>query len=221
MVEYQKIQTVYLRDPETNMKTLLGGQFALPEFEFLQNLDWEWTEKVDGTNIRVQYNPYPLIKGVEFQGKTDRAETPNFLLSKLDEMFPLRKLEHVFLFDNIEDEEDLPMVTLYGEGFGGKIQKGGKYRTDASFVLFDVKIGKWWLKRAAVEEIAFKLGIEHVPIIGRGGLKSMVAYAQKGFKSQWGDFIAEGIVARPKVELFARDGSRIITKVKFKDFARV
>jgi len=41
---------------------------------------------------------------------------------------------------------------------------------------------------------------------------------KKGFKSQWGDFIAEGIVARPKTEMRTRRGERIITKVKYIDF---
>ena len=41
---------------------------------------------------------------------------------------------------------------------------------------------------------------------------------RKGFSSQWGDFIAEGIVARPKVEMKTRRGDRIITKIKYRDF---
>lgn len=46
----------------------------------------------------------------------------------------------------------------------------------------------------------------------------MVNLVQKGFNSEWGDFLAEGIVARPSVELFSRNGKRIITKLKYKDF---
>jgi hypothetical protein len=48
----------------------------------------------------------------------------------------------------------------------------------------------------------------------------MEKYCEEGFKSHWGDFIAEGIVARPKVELKTRAGHRIITKLKYKDFER-
>ncbi len=29
------------------------GEFAQPEFETLKDVQWEWTEKVDGTNIRI------------------------------------------------------------------------------------------------------------------------------------------------------------------------
>ena len=48
----------------------------------------------------------------------------------------------------------------------------------------------------------------------------MIQLTKKGFNSDWGNFKAEGIVARPKMELFARNGERIITKIKHKDFMR-
>jgi hypothetical protein len=48
----------------------------------------------------------------------------------------------------------------------------------------------------------------------------MVIFVQNGFTSQWGDFAAEGIVARPKIELKTRGGKRIITKIKHKDFKK-
>jgi len=46
-----------------------------------------------------------------------------------------------------------------------------------------------------------KSGIDTVPIIGTGTLHEMVEMAKGGFKSQWGDFTAEGVVARPAIEL--------------------
>jgi len=41
---------------------------------------------------------------------------------------------------------------------------------------------------------------------------------KKGVKSQWGDFLAEGLVLKPKIELKDRAGKRIVTKIKHKDF---
>ena len=38
MKEYHKIQTVFKRDPDTKFKTLLHGEYSLPEFEFLKNM---------------------------------------------------------------------------------------------------------------------------------------------------------------------------------------
>jgi hypothetical protein len=209
MNEYHKIQTVFLRDPETKYKTLLEGQYAKPEFEYLKDCEWAFTEKVDGTNIRVLWD----CLTISFRGKTDRAQIPPFLLSQLEKTF-------VPLIGKISEIFDCP-VCLYGEGYGAKIQKGGgNYRPDQGFVLFDVKIGDWWLKREDVEDVAGKLGIEVAPLVGGGTLADMVEIVRDGFISSWGDFEAEGIVARPQVELKARNGERIITKLKTRDFRR-
>ena len=210
MTVYHKIQTVFKRDPENNFKTLLEGEFSIPEFKYLRYNDWAFTEKVDGTNIRTIINGD--IRIIDIRGKTDKAQIPEFLLEKLEFMFfPLMdKFKELF--------QDTP-VCLYGEGYGAKIQKGGgNYRKDNGFVLFDIKIGHYWLKREDVEGIAARLGLEIAPIIGHGNLSDLVELVRTGFNSKWGDFPAEGIVARPVIELLARNGERVITKLKHKDF---
>lgn len=61
-------------------------------------------------------------------------------------------------------------MILFGEGYGVKINGGGAYRPDVSFILFDVYLpaGNIWLKREAVEDIARTFNIDVVPIIMRG-----------------------------------------------------
>jgi hypothetical protein len=54
-----------------------------------------------------------------------------------------------------------------------------------------------------------------------GTLYDMVTLVSGGIGSQWGDFKAEGLVARPTTELVNRYGERVITKLKTKDFASV
>jgi hypothetical protein len=215
MKEYSKIQTVYLRDPETNFKRLLIGQYALPAFEYLANNEWVFTEKVDGTNIRVMMDAYHEDGkkfGITFGGKTDNAQIPAALAARLEQRFHADE-------QRVKLQEMFPSgACLYGEGYGAKIQSGGNYRPDQDFVLFDVKIGDWWLERRNVEDIAGKLGLDVVPIIERGTLPQMVEMARSGFKSTWGDFVAEGIVARPACELVTRNGDRLITKIKHRDF---
>lgn len=83
MKEYHKIQTVFLRDPTTKFKTLLEGEFALPEFKYLANNKWVFTEKVDGTNIRVMFDGQQIT----FGGKTDDAQIPAFLVTRLQDAF--------------------------------------------------------------------------------------------------------------------------------------
>lgn len=208
MDEYHKIQTVFKRDPATKYRTLLEGEFSEPEFEYLAKNDWIFTEKVDGTNIRV------IIEkegGLWFGGRTDNASIPATLISHLESrFFPQHNLIREIFPDG---------ACLYGEGYGPKIQKGGgNYRTDVDFVLFDVKVGKFWLQRDSIKDIASRLGLDVIPEIGIGSLTDMVELARCGFNSTWGNFLAEGIVARPTTELISRSGHRIITKIKHKDF---
>ncbi|KKK76026.1 hypothetical protein LCGC14_2867840 [marine sediment metagenome] len=212
MKEYHKIPTVFKRDPADNHRTLLDGDYATPELEFLADNKWVFTEKVDGTNIRIMCAAHGY--SVTFGGKTDNAQIPAFLVSELEQTFhalrPRRVLAEIFPDSGC----------LYGEGYGAKIQKsGGNYRSDQGFVLFDVNVGEWWLQRADVEDVASKLGLDVVPTIGCGTLRNMVERVREGFSSAWGSFPAEGIVARPETELCTRGGKRIITKVKCKDFA--
>lgn len=208
MNEYHKIQTVFKRDPETKYKNLLIGEYSLPEFEYLKNNKWVFTEKVDGTNIRV----YRKNGEIVFGGRTGRAQIPAALIETLNHRF----IRQADIFNNIFEDGE---VCLYGEGYGARIQKGGgNYRLDNDFVLFDVKIGGFWLQRNDVENIAKKLNIDVVPIVGEGTLAEMVESAMKGIASVWGDFEAEGYVARPSTELKTRSGNRLITKIKCKDF---
>ncbi len=210
MKPYHKIQTVFNRDPQTNHRTLLEGEYSLPEFDYLRNNMWVFTEKVDGTNIRVIIYPHGTT---EFRGKTDNAQLPPQLMKRLGELFP----------PNLQDRlaEQFPVgACLYGEGYGAGIQKGGgKYRTTQDFVLFDVFVDGWWLERKNVASIATQLALDVVPVFREGILADLVGSVQCGITSAWGDFPAEGLVARPKVELFRRNGERIITKLKAKDFA--
>lgn len=206
MNEYHKITTVWKRDPETNFKTLLSGQFAEPEFQYLQNNAWAWTEKIDGTNIRVMWDG----EKVSFAGKTEASQMYVPLQKKLEELFYAGALSKIF---------DGP-ACIYGEGFGARIQKGGgNYISDeVSFCAFDVMVGTIWLERKNVEDIAGKLEIQVAPIVKIGTLNEAIELARSGFNSSWGSFPAEGLVMRPTVEMKTRTGNRIITKIKTKDF---
>lgn len=211
MKQYQKINTVFKRDERT--KKIIQDDYAIPEFEYLKDNEWVFTEKVDGTNTRVMWNGSAVV----FGGKSEDAQMPMHLLYVLQSLFEGTHKRQLF----IEQFGAEPtQVCLYGEGYGHKIQSTGKlYLPDAhDFVLFDVKVGDWWLQREDIEEIATKFGVKVVPIIGIGTLADAIAMTRTGFHSTWGDFKAEGIVARPKTELNTRAGERIITKIKHRDF---
>lgn len=226
METYHKIQTLFKRHTEgKNKGKMIRDAWTTPELEFLAGNEWEFTEKVDGTNIRI--GMWAGFEEPEFAGRTDRAVIPDYLLSYLEATFTREAFEKANLA--------IDPITLYGEGYGPKIQKvGGNYRDDHSFVLFDVKVGNWWLDRKNVDDIAAKLGIDSVPTIGTGTLYDAIDIVSTGItfeksgavkrwgsgtlQSRWGNFDAEGIVARPVVPLFDRKSQRIITKIKAVDF---
>ena len=221
MAEYQKIQTLFKRD-ERNI--IIPDQFTYPEFEVLKELKWECTEKIDGTNIRIELtssgNPEDGII-MSFKGRTDKAVIPEHLLTKLNWLFDRERLMEVL---NITDETQNCNITLYGEGYGAKIQKGGNYiSNDVNFILFDVKIGKWWLDRESIKDIADKLGINVVPLMGYMTIPEAIEYVKKGFKSTIAenkDYDAEGLVLKTPCGLLKRDGERLITKIKTVDFRK-
>ena len=210
--KYHKILSLFKRNMEGDKKFIMG-EWTTPELKYLKDNDWVWTEKVDGTNIRVMWNG----KEVVFGGRSDNAQLFTPLLLRLQELF--MKMEPRQMFASVFGTEECDVV-LYGEGYGAKIQKGGGnyIPNGVDFVLFDVAINGLYLESENVEDIAEKFGIKIVPIIGHGTLDEAIELTKKGFKSQWGDFTAEGIVARPKAELLTRRGERIITKVKYRDF---
>lgn len=209
-MKYHKIQTVFYRDPDTKHKTLLAGAWSKPEFEYLAENTWVFTEKIDGTNIRVIWDG----NKIRFAGKNENSSIPARL--------------YEFLQCNLGGTSELlgemfpDGCVLYGEGYGGKIQGAQKtYGGTERFILFDVYANGVWICRDAVESVADALDIPVVPIIYTGNLYDAIRVARDGFTSKFGEFTAEGIVARPMVEMFNNRGERIITKIKHKDFAKV
>lgn len=205
MNQYHKIYNIFKRDITTNK--LIMWEYYSAEVEWLSTNEWVATEKVDGTNIRIIWDG----KSISFGGKTDRAQLHKDLVSRLEELFS----DKVALFDEKFGEKE---VCFYGEGYGAGIQKGGKYQEAKDFVMFDVNINGIWLNRGDVEGIAEAFGVKTVPVVATGTLTILVGLVSKGLKSQWGDFIAEGIVCRPKVEFLNKAGERIIIKIKDRDF---
>jgi len=212
--EYPKIDSIFKRDAAGRF---IPGEFSCPEFEYLQNNNWSWTEKIDGTNIRIGWDGRTVTIG----GRTVAAQLPPELAAFLFDRFTPEALAKAVPRKS-EDED--PSILLYGEGFGRKIQKvGGRYIKDGvSFILFDARVGRWWLQRDTVRQIASDLGIMSVPIMRCGTLHEAIEYVQSkpiSRVAQDDSLEIEGLVLRPWVELFARNGRRIITKVKVRDFA--
>lgn len=215
MKEYEKIETIYARDTEGS-KRLIFGEFRDKTVEFLRHINWVWTEKVDGTNIRVHWDGHHVC----WKGRTDKADIPNHLEEKLFELFGSNETEE--MFEQLFGEKE---VTIYGEGYGCKIQNGGDYipdkktNQDCDFIVFDIEVNGMYLERSNVEDISKSFGLNVVPIVGIGSLTEAVRYVKSHPNSLLSDaHDMEGVVCRPEVELRDRAGKRLIVKIKYKDF---
>lgn len=206
MSEYHKINSIFKRDMQSKHKQLIVGDWSTDEFRYLADTNWEFSEKIDGMNIRVVVTP----EDITFRGRTDNAVLPAQLIEKLRQKFLPRMETLRVAFPN--------GVIFYGEGYGGKIQKGSYYRPDPDFILFDIRVGHVWLQRQDIVAIAQEYELDVVPILGYGTLHAAVNWAQKGIPSAICSAQSEGIVARPSVGILSRKGERIIAKIKCCDF---
>lgn len=210
MKEYEKIETLFVRDDNT--KKLNEGVWRNPTIEYLKDISWEFTEKIDGTNIRIYWDGHK----VNYFGRTDKAQIPSNLMNKLIDLFGGNINEEMF-----EQKFGEKQVMLIGEGYGSKIQKvGNDYRDDVSFILFDVCIDDKYLSRENVKDIANAFNIEMIPTIFVGKLQEGVDFVKKCPNSTIGNAKMEGLVARPLKELKDGNGNRLIVKIKVCDFIK-
>ena len=208
MKEYHKIETLYERDEKT--KKLIEGKFRNPTVEYLKDNLWQFTEKIDGTNIRILWDGHKIT----FAGRTDKAQIPAELTNRLFDLFGGETNEQLF-----EQKFGETEVMLVGEGYGAKIQGcGSLYRDNQDFILFDVMIAGNWQPRESVEDIARYFGIDAVPTMLVGTLQEAVDFVKTKPKSKIGTANSEGLVGRPVVEMQDRCGNRIIVKIKVRDF---
>lgn len=206
--EYHKLWAPFKRIVTSKSQSYLDKtQWARPEFELLADQDWTWTEKVNGTNIRIMWDGHRVRIG----GRTGEAQMPMILVDFLRDRFPEELLESQF--------HGTPAV-LYGEGCGARVTAGsGVYGSRPEFILFDALVADWWLLPDGLENLAAQMGIPVVPRVLVGSIfKAIDLVTDQLFSSHWGDFKPEGLVGKPPLGLCSRDGDRLMVKIKPKDF---
>jgi len=218
-MEYPKIQGIFkrYRKDEHPLDTLPKGkkygdfidyQFATPTLEFLFENEWVWSEKLDGTNIRIYINA--TEKTVEIKGRTDRADIPKPLLTWINNWVDENA---ELLYDTFSDN-----AVLYGEGVGAKIQKGGGNYGEQHFKLFDVLIDGYWLEKSNVSDIANKFNLQVAHVLFRGTIQEAIDFVKTKPHSVYGEFVMEGVVGQPAIRISDHQGNRIATKIKVCDF---
>ena len=229
MGTYPKIQTLWFREEGTGK--LMPGQYS--DLIFPNIRKWHASEKINGTNMRVDYdveikNGNVHISNVEIAGKTDDAQIPPHLLKYMQATFTkesLQKMVRVKMDDEEEFIDETYHVTLYGEGYGSKIHRGENiYRKDVALILFDAKIGDYWIEPENVKDIANKLGISYVPELGIMSEEEIIKLVKEHYKSKIAEnkeYAAEGIVARSHPMVLFRDGTPVMFKIKDRDYKKL
>lgn len=224
-MEYPKINSLYKRegwyfdegkkkspDYQKGRQSFIVGDYAQPEFANIKR--WSVDEKIDGTNIRIFYQDGK----VRFGGRTKDAQIPCHLFDYLQATFGDWNLSRVF---PARENEPYPYVIIFGEGYGPRIQAGGgNYRHDVGFIVFDVVVGHWWLKRESVMEVAHSLGVCMVPQFGIMTEDEVVEFVKSKplSKCSVNPQMMEGVVCRPEPMMLYRDGEPIMFKLKCKEF---
>ena len=211
MKKYHKIPTIFKRE-ESGKHKLIEGEYRSETIEQVKDLDWIFTEKIDGTNIRIYWDGHK----VQFNGRTDRAQLHQDLWKYLNDTFCTDEIEELF-----EQKFGEKEVYLFGEGYGAGIQKGGGYSKEKSFILFDAKIGGSYLDREELKNLAESFNISIVPVVLEGTINDAISVVKTKNLSDIGDGSQpfEGVVGRLKYGMYDRFGNRIIVKIKVKDFA--
>jgi hypothetical protein len=209
---YPKIQGLFKRDEKGKF---IDGDYSLDAFRTLRFVPWIWVEKYDGTNIRVGID---TLGRIEIRGKTDRADLPQDLIDHIKDLEPMKVFEGA--------GASLDNVTLYGEGYGGKIQKGSAtYGPDKKFVAFDLRIGDYWVPREDLRGICNSAGIPFAETLLVGDIYDAVHGVQSLVVDHGqGEFVPEGVVGQPQggpFYLHPNPEARVMTKVKAKDIKRM
>lgn len=163
------------------------------------------SEKIHGTSAHISFKEGKLTF---FSGGEKHA--------KFEDLFEVDVL--CATYSSIYDGMDL---VLFGEAYGGSQQgMSATYGKELKFIVFDVKMGDYWLDVPNADQVTKKLGLEFVyykkihttmKAIDREREKPSIQAKRNGIKE---DKMREGIVLRPLLELKKNNGKRIIVKHK-------
>jgi hypothetical protein len=124
-------------------------------------------------------------------------------------------------------ESGIKAVTFFGEAYGGHVMKMKPvYGDTLKFIVFEVKIGDYWLSVPKAEELAHQFGFDFVPYVRIPATLEaldnvMSAPSAQAVKLGMGDnHKREGVVLHPLEEMLC-NGGRVIAKHKNPEFSEV
>lgn len=227
MWEYESIESVYVRDPQTH-----ALNFTQVRDDAYQAVSpWVVTEKIDGMNIRAIITAEGGVPHMVVKDRTDAAQLPEGMEDAVRRTLPLEGVYRQF-----QSELDArKYVIVYGEGFGEKIQGNPLRLAGKRFRVFDIAIhsiknGRGhtvWLTPDMVQTLSNEIGTKAVPILGMiDRLPVNEAELDAITRGGWSQIATEqirpeGIVCRPLVVLFDNWGKRVGWKLTYREFDKI
>jgi hypothetical protein len=211
MKQYHKIETLFKFNQETH--TWNYGEYYNKNVEILKDNQWLYTEKIDGTNLRIYWDGHKL----QYNGRTDNSQFSKHQIDFIESQLVNEDIETVFE-QTFKDNE----AYVFGELYGNKIQNGGLY-TDGKglgFRVFDIEINNIFLEYENAKELAKSLGYDFVPFIFIGTIDEAIKYVLETNKSTFSNAKLEGVVGKPLGDFRDRLGKRIVVKIKKKDLLK-
>ena len=222
--KYSKIQNVFKRSPET--KGIAPHLYGNEAIEYLMNADWIVQEKIDGTNTRIIWDGNRVSFGSKNTYGTDNIQGK--LRIFLEENYGTPEFEQL-----IEQNFGDTPITIYGEGYGHKIQQGAGYFPESQegrndFIGFDVRVDGRYLSTTDTTDVLQKLGIRKVSELdGTMTIPDVIAaminaidIAKEGTPAivhAQTDKEIEGYVLRTAYPLYDHRGNRVLTKIILND----
>lgn len=204
MVLYNpKTKTLFQRDDKFKVIT---GQLTDERFGYIDK--WLLTEKMDGTSVIISTKD----RTWSYHGRTAKSQFTPAMAEFLDyqSQSAANNLWHSII----------PQADIYAELFGEGIQGNPHGMKGMHLRVFDVRIGDFWLDYENMCDVSDKAGLNTVAYLGTVSVSDAVGFVKERQRPVTGftDYV-EGVVARTPKYLYDNQGTRLVWKLKRKDFA--
>ena len=175
-----------------------------PEAQRILEFKWVWVlEKIHGTSAHISFKD----DRISFSAGGSDHEAFVKLFDPDGLMTAFQELGH-------------PAITIFGEAYGGKINRMSKvYGPAIRFVAFEVQIGESWLSPPNAQDVCNKLKLDFVAFercsTDIGELtKLRDSPSAQAWRLDMGEHPREGIVLHPPFEVRLNNNERLIAKYK-------
>lgn len=210
---YNSLTNAYMISDIEKMRDVVGD-----------SCDWVVTEKIHGSNFQVKGVRDSPDANIEFRiGKRSGFTDLNFFGLHSSEPFVEQYAAVNKMIGRLmTDDPSIDSITVYGEVYGGNIQKGIFYSTFKRFIAFDLLINDGYIPYKESLDIFDEYNIDRVKVLKTGSFEECLDYPNT-FNSHIPELlheespeenVCEGVVIRPNIPHYLSSGSFVVIKNK-------